>query len=156
MKRILHFLSRTDLPALSYVWRAAVIAFVPSIILSTVVSLFLPGKAPTFPGPAVLVVLSVLIFSPWIETLLMWPILWILKRFIRHQLFIALGSAAVWAIFHSLAVPTWGLVIAWPFFIFSVCFLEWEKKSKRTAIVVTALVHTCQNTIPAIAILICS
>ena len=156
MKRILHFLSRTDLPARTYVWRAAVIAFIPSIMISIVVTLALPHKSPTFDGPVAFVVFSMLILSPWIETLLMWPILWVLKRFTRNQLSIALGSMAVWAILHSLASPAWGLIIAWPFFIFSVCFLEWEKKSKIKAIVVTALVHTCQNAIPVIAVVLSS
>jgi hypothetical protein len=46
------------------------------------------------------------------------------------------------------------LSVAWPFFVFSICFLEWEKISKRRAIVVTALLHTCQNLLPAIALLV--
>jgi len=151
MKRITQFLARTDLPALSYVWKAALIAFIPSLLIGKVVDLALPDYTPSFNEPVVSELFGALLFSPWTETLFMWPILWILKKFIRNQLTVAISSAVVWAILHSLGAPAWGLGVAWPFFIFSLCFLAWEKKSIGKAIVVTALLHTCQNLLAEIA-----
>jgi hypothetical protein len=143
---------RADQPILNYVWKAVIVALIPSLIIGTLVSLVVPDKGPQFKGPLFLVVFSVLVISPWLETLLMWPILWILKRFLRTQTRVAIGSALVWGLFHSLLAPAWGLTVAWPFFVFSYCFLEWEKKSKIHAILATALVHTGQNLLPAIVI----
>ena len=94
-----------------------------------------------------------LILDPWMETFLMWPVLWMLNRLMTAPTKIAIASAVLWGILHSLSAPAWGMIIVWPFFVFSVGFLEWEKKSKGVAIVVTALVHTCQNIIPAVAVL---
>ncbi len=138
----------------TYVWKAALIALVPSLIVGTLVALAMPDKGPSFDGPVVMVVLGLLVLSPWVETLLMWPILWILKRLFRKLHAVALASAVIWGLLHSLMAPAWGLVILWVFFVFSVCFLEWEKKSKGKAIVATASVHMCQNLIPALAILL--
>jgi hypothetical protein len=63
---------------------------------------------------------------------------------------VAFLSAFTWACLHSLAAPTWGFSVFWPFFVFSVAFLEWEKKSKLKAICIVTLIHLCQNLIPAL------
>ena len=155
MKRVLQFLSRTDMPAGTYVWKAALISLIPSLIISIVVNLILPGKGPSFQQmPAIVMILGVVVFSPWVETLLMWPILWVVKRFIRTTWGVALVSAVIWGLLHSLAAPAWGFGVLWPFFVFAVCFLEWEKKSTGRAIVVTASVHMGQNLLPALAVLL--
>ena len=80
----------------------------------------------------------------------MWPILGIIREVTRNDLRIALASALIWGYIHSLFAIGWGLTVCWGFFVFSVCFLEWEKKSKGKAIIATALVHTCQNMVPAV------
>ncbi|MCU0918245.1 MAG: hypothetical protein MUC88_27325, partial [Planctomycetes bacterium] len=103
MKRVTQFLARTDLPVRSYIWKAALIALIPSLLISAVVTLALPDDIPSLSGPVVIVVFGVLLLSPWMETLFMWPILWILKKFIRNQLMVAISSAVVWAILHSMA-----------------------------------------------------
>jgi hypothetical protein len=114
----------------------------------------MPENDLTFEGSIFSIVFSVIIFSPWVETLLMFPILWILKRFIRNNLAVAFTSAAIWAVLHSTIAIAWGFVIWWAFFVFSICFLEWEKKSKKQAIVATASIHMCQNFFPLVAILL--
>jgi hypothetical protein len=105
-------------------------------------------------GPVLLVLFGVLFFSPWLETVLMWPALWVLKRLIRNSLGVAFASAILWGGLHSLVSPTWGLIVLWPFFVLSLCFLEWQKRSTGRAILVTGLVHTCNNSLPAVAILL--
>jgi ABC-type nickel/cobalt efflux system permease component RcnA len=100
-----------------------------------------------------LVTLAALLLGPWIETLLMWPILAILKKVVQNTILVAVASAVVWGIFHGLTDPGWGLIVLWPFFVFSLCFLAWEQKSRKKAIVVTSLVHMCHNSVPVVSIL---
>jgi len=159
-------LSNTDQPMLGYVWRAWLIAIIPAILISVVVNLVfgsldwgrLASKGSVSTGPpamwvvATAWVVGMVLLNPWLETLLMWPILRVLKLFIPEQLWVAVVSAWLWGGFHSLLVPGWGITTAWGFFIFSVCFLEWEKKSTGRAIIVTASVHMCQNAVPAILV----
>jgi len=82
----------------------------------------------------------------------MWPILRILKWVIPSKLGIAVVSAIIWGNIHSQFAHILGLTAAWGFFIFSVCFLEWEKKSTGRAIIVTACVHMCLNAVPAMLV----
>jgi hypothetical protein len=155
VKRILQPLRNTDRGIASYVWRATLISLVPSIVIAAVVTIAVPDSEP--PGkesPILLVLFGVLFVSPWLETLLMWPVLWILKRLIRNSLGVALVSATLWGCLHSLISPTWGLIVLWPFFVLSLCFLEWQKRSTGRALVVTGLVHTCNNSLPAVAVLL--
>ena len=152
MKKILRILRNTDQRVWNYVWKATLISLLPSLAISAVVMSMLPDEGPSFEGPVVLSVIGMLVLSPWLETIILWGILWILRRFMARRTRIAIASAVLWGGLHSLMAPAWGLIVAWPFFVFSVCFLEWEKKSKGRAIVVTALVHTCQNLLPAIAL----
>jgi hypothetical protein len=155
MKWVLRILRNTDQRMWSYVWKATLISLIPSLAISAVVALVIPGKGPDFEGPPLIfTLLGILVLSPWLETLLLWGTLWVIKRLLKGPVQIAIAAAVLWGMLHSLGTPTWGLSVAWPFFVFSVCFLEWEKRSKGRAIVVTALVHTCQNIIPAIAVVV--
>jgi hypothetical protein len=152
LKNMFTALRNTDRPILSYVWRAWLIAFIPTMLIAPVVQSAMPDKVPSFDGPIVITVLGVLVLSPWAETLLMIPILWILKRTTGETLWIAVASAVVWGLLHSALAPAWGFAVTWPFFVFSLCFLEWEKKSRGNAIKVTAMVHMCHNMVPALVL----
>lgn len=153
MKIILRILSDTQQPILSYVWKATLLALIPSLVIGVGVALAFPGNVPPLSGSNASVICGALIVSPWLETFLMWPVLSLIKRVAVKSTHIAVASAILWGLLHSLAAPVWGLGVLWPFFVFSICFLEWEKKSKRRAIGVTALVHTGQNLLPVMAIL---
>ena len=156
-KFILPLLRNTDQPVLSYVWRAWLIGFIPTIVIAPIIGLIMPDKVPSIDGSPgsmfykqspITIVLSAVVLGPWIETLLMWPILGLLKRIIRKTLWVAAASAVVWGVLHSLAAPAWGLGVAWPFFVFSLCFLEWSKISIGKAITATALIHMLHNAVP--------
>jgi hypothetical protein len=56
----------------------------------------------------------------------------------------------IWAFFHSLAKPVWGLQIFWTFYIFSICYLAWQKRSAWHALGVTTLLHGLHNCVPAL------
>lgn len=157
MKMILRTLRATDLSIPSYLWRAWLIAFVPTAIISVfiVLVLGLPTNKPPPPGTSsAFWVFLVIVFSPWVETLLMWPILILLKRIIPKPSLVALGSALVWGFVHGMFAVGWGLAVIWLFFVFSTCFLEWEKKSRAKAILVTGLLHMLHNLTPVVFFLL--
>lgn len=151
IKGILQALRNTEQPAYNYIWKAWLISFVPSMVISFIVQLTMPAQMPPLDAkaPVALTVLGILVISPWSETLLMWPVLWILERTVGKMLWVAAISAVLWALVHSLLAPAWGFGVAWPFFVFSMSFLEWKKKSLGRAIGVTASIHMCQNLVPS-------
>jgi membrane protease YdiL (CAAX protease family) len=133
-----------------YVAVAWACAFFPSLLLSAVASQLLPGSTPKFPkvDPGVLLFLLV-VFAPVVETLIMGVVLLILER-IAGFLPALLISSVGWGIAHSLQAPAWGLVIWWPFLIFSLTFLTWRRRSLVLAFVLPMLVHALQNLGPAL------
>jgi hypothetical protein len=50
--------------------------------------------------------------------------------------------------------PAWGLVIWWPFLIFSVLFVAWRQRSWAAGLGVAATTHALQNLGPALALLL--
>lgn len=157
IQRILRILRNTDQPTLSYVWRVWLIAFIPSFVIGTITALAiamlgyddrLPDMSPMF-----FLIVGVII-APWVETVFLGWILAILKRIIRNTLWVCLVSAVIWGVLHGLQSVGQGLTVTWVFFIMSLCFLEWEKKSRKMAIRVTALIHMCQNGVAFIVMLI--
>jgi hypothetical protein len=58
-------------------------------------------------------------------------------------------SAVGWGVAHSMAAPIWGLVIWWPFLIFSTLFVTWRERSLWLAFGIPMCVHALQNLIPA-------
>jgi hypothetical protein len=154
VEKVLAVLRNTDQPVGDYIWKAWLIALLPSIAISAIVALVVPGHGPSFNGPLWFVVVGGLILSPWVETLLMWRIFRMLKYLTKRTLWLACGSAFVWALLHSTSALTWGLTVFWGFVVLSVCFLEWEKQSTWMAIKVTAAIHTCINMIPVVFVMI--
>ena len=61
-----------------------------------------------------------------------------------------LVSAVGWGIAHSLAAPAWGLVIWWPFLIFSTLYVTWRQHSLIAGLAMPAAVHGLQNILPAL------
>jgi hypothetical protein len=100
---------------------------------------------PQFRGTATTLFFSIVVFSPVVETLLMMPVLWALSHAAQKPMLLAILSAAVWAALHSLLAPAWGLVIAWPFYVFSRAYLAWRPYGWWKAVGVTACIHAFQN-----------
>jgi len=74
------------------------------------------------------------------------PPLWALNR-IAGAGPAAIGSALLWGVSHSLAVPVWGLVVWWPFLILSVALLTWRRRGLGTAVLLVAGIHAMQNAV---------
>jgi hypothetical protein len=146
MNKILGILYNTEQGYIPYVLKSALICLLPSLAISSIIDLVVPqSQGPEFSGSLLLNAIILVLLTPVIETLLMWPILRFLGRFISSSLYVALASASAWAVVHSLSAPVWGFIAFWPFFVLSIVFLEWEKKALSKAIGVTASIHMCQN-----------
>lgn len=143
-----------------YILLMTLLSLIPSLLLSAAVSMsglfdqVGPDMERIDPhAPALLVFFSFAVVSPVIETLLMSLLFLLLSLFIKRRLTLAITSTIIWALLHSLLSPAWGLIVWWPFFIFSCAYLTWRKKSWAKAIWVTACIHALQNIIPSLAII---
>lgn len=152
------FLTDEPLPMKKYIFIMALVGLVPSVLMSILVTasgLFGqvgPEIDPNMPVPAI--VFSFLILSPIFETLLMSLLFLILSLFIKSKPKLAIASAILWALLHSLASPPWGLIIIWPFYVFSCAYLTWRSQSWFKAFWVTACIHFLQNLLPSIAVIL--
>ena len=125
----------------------------PALGLAALSAWLFPGAAtPVFEGDPQLVFFLVEVFAPIVESLIMAAVLELLLLFLPAPWAIAL-SAIGWGIAHSLQAPTWGLVIWWPFLIFSTLYVTWRQRSKLGAIGIAAAVHALNNLIPALLLL---
>jgi len=154
MKRLLHQLYETDQARWKYFCNALLISLIPTVILAVIVLLVMPGKSQPIKMPVIFLYFCLILIGPWIETVMMWPILSLLNRIMSKTITVAFASAVVWALIHSLSSPARGLVLWWPFLVFSICFIEWEKKSLNKAIVITAYIHMYHNLIAFVFIML--
>jgi hypothetical protein len=140
---------RQPLRAIAIGWLTA---FPASILLAVLGAWLMPNAPlPEFHLNGALVVFALVIFSPAAETLIMGAVLLLLLRFFPAAVAIAI-SAAGWGIAHSLEAPMWGLVIWWPFLVFSTLFVTWRDRSLWLAFLLPMCVHALQNLIPALMI----
>ncbi|MBL7152441.1 MAG: hypothetical protein ISS79_01900 [Phycisphaerae bacterium] len=150
------FLFNIRVPMWRYVLCVWLIAFVPSVAISGIlVATGVIGEETDLElggfGPVIDFVLIVAV-SPIIETLLLSVILRLLSLVTKARYSLAVMSCVVWAGMHSLASPAWGIVVAWPFFVFSCAYLAWRRKSWWHAVAAACLIHMLQNLLPGFAI----
>jgi len=138
-----------------YIFRMWLTSLLPALAISLVVALALEGHGEQlrFDGSAIFVLLALVVFSPVVETLLMGPVLWLIGLITKQWIPLAGGSAIAWALLHWALHPTWGLVVAWPFFVFSSVYLAWRPRGWMRAVLVTATVHALHNALPALSVL---
>ena len=132
---------------------AVVLTIAGSFLLGMAVTWLAPeGAGPELGGaPPVVLLVGLALVSPFIETLLMGGILGLLGRWMAAWQ-AAVASAALWGVFHSLLAKWWGVVIWWPFLIFSVVWLTWRPRGFWAATLIVTAVHALQNLGPAILI----
>jgi membrane protease YdiL (CAAX protease family) len=135
---------------LTYILLAWMLAIVPSLLLSALVNHLVPGQGPQIPAmPATTTLFLLVVFAPVVETLIMGAVLLLLERLFGFLPALLLSSVG-WGLAHSFQAPAWGLVIWWPFLIFSLCFLVWRRRSLALAFAIPAAVHALQNMVPAL------
>jgi hypothetical protein len=131
---------------------AWLLTFPVSIALAGILHLIAPNaQGPEFPVTGPWAVFLLVVFSPLVETLLMAGALALLLRFMPPR-WAVLASATGWGAAHSLAAPVWGLIIWWPFLIFSTLYITWRQRSLGLALAVPMITHALQNLPPAILI----
>ncbi|WP_205481646.1 hypothetical protein [Sphingomonas arenae] len=146
-------LFRADQPA-TYLTIAWLMTFLPSIALSALVNATLSDVAqPEFPNGSWRIFFLVVVFAPVTETLIMGSVLLVLRTFLPPGGAV-LVSAAGWGIAHSLQAAAWGLIIWWPFLIFSTAFLVWRERSLLTAFTLVSLLHALHNLLPALGLVL--
>ena len=118
-------------------------------VLSKALAPNLPTPAFPIRGPTALFLLVV--FAPVLETLIMAGFLTLFLRFLPTAAAILL-SAAGWGVAHSLEALGWGLVIWWPFLIFSTLFVVWRQRGFWAGVGVAAATHALQNLGPGLKV----
>jgi hypothetical protein len=154
---MLSSLTTTDVSPLKYIFRAWIIALVPTILIGLVVGLVCEPKENMMgrdTQPVHVAFLGMVVFSPVLETLLMRVVFWFLRKITQVPLKLVVWSAILWALLHSLAWLPWGIIVFWGFVVFSTCYLSWEKVSRWRAFWITSATHAMLNLIPAMLIVI--
>jgi membrane protease YdiL (CAAX protease family) len=140
-----NFLFETGRPRYDYVLRLWLLALIPSFAISGLVSLLMPSaEGPDLVTEGSLPLLLIIVVAPLLETLIMGGILLALRRFVGFGPAVVV-SALLWAIAHSLSAPVWGLVVWWPFLVFSAAFLVLRQSGLLTAIALVTMAHALQN-----------
>ena len=138
-------------------WLAILIGFVLTITGSLALSYLSQSAAPGLPTPEFPVkgwvaLFALVVFAPFVETLIMAAAIEILLLILPPR-FAVIASATGWGIAHSLAAAAWGLVIWWPFLIFSTLYVTWRGKGRAIAIAIVFAVHALNNLGPALLLL---
>jgi hypothetical protein len=126
---------------------------IPALLLSVVVALILPQAAgPEFGaiGPEMFVKLVAV--APAIETLIMAAVLEVLLLAMPARFAVAASSIG-WGIAHSLMAVAWGLVIWWPFLVFSTLYVIWRGQGRVQAIAIVFAVHALNNLGPSLLLI---
>jgi membrane protease YdiL (CAAX protease family) len=133
---------RNPVQALAITWLTT---FIPSILLAGIIGQIVPNvPQPQFNVTGPMAVFMLAVFAPVVETLIMGTVLLVLLRLFSPTAAILL-SALGWGIAHSLAAPTWGLVIWWPFLVLSTLFVAWRRHSLGAAFAMPMIAHGLHN-----------
>ena len=128
-------------------------ASIPALLLAVLVASLFPRVAgPEFPAVGPETLLLLVVFAPFVETLIMAAALEILLLALPPR-WVVIVSAVGWGLAHSWAAPAWGLVIWWPFLIFSTLYVTWRGQGRALAISIVFAVHALNNLGPALLLL---
>jgi hypothetical protein len=143
---------RRPLLVLLVAWLASIAG---SLLIASIIKLVAAeAEAPNFDwliGKGFFAIFILSLATPLLETLILAATTGLLLRFVS-PLYAILLSSFGWALAHSYQTPVWGLVICWPFIIFTTLFIVWKQRSLAWGIVMPWLAHALQNLFPAIAI----
>ena len=126
---------------------------IPALLLSVLVSSLLPQAAgPQFGTVDAKLFLKLVVVAPLIETLIMAAVLELLLLVMSSRAAVITSSVG-WGIAHSYIARAWGLVIWWPFLIFSTLYVTWRGQGRVLAIGIVFAVHALNNLGPALLLL---
>ena len=126
-----------------------------SLLVATIIRLAVPEASGLdfgwLMGRGWFAVFVLAVFAPLIETLILVATTGLLLMWIKPHHAVLLSSFG-WALAHSYQAPVSGLVIWWPFIIFTTLFVVWKERSLVAGLAMPFIVHAFQNLLPAIAI----
>jgi membrane protease YdiL (CAAX protease family) len=137
-------------------WLAILTGWALSIVGSIVLAALSRAIAPTLPAPEFpmkgpMAFFMLVVFAPFVETLIMAGLLSLLLRFLPPATSVLL-SALAWGVAHSSMALGWGLVIWWPFLIFSTLYVVWRQRGFWVAVGIAATTHALQNLAPGLVV----
>ena len=123
-----------------------------SLLLAAIFATLMPQlKGPDFPVKGWIALFALVVFAPLLETLMMAGMIWLFERLLPTTGAIV-ASALAWGALHSAQAPGWGLVIWWPFVIFSTLYVVWRQRGFWVGVGVAAATHALQNLGPGIVV----
>jgi hypothetical protein len=127
-------------------------SIVGSLLLAALFGVLLPQlKGPDFPMKGWGALFALVVFAPFLETLIMAGLIWLFERLLPTTGAI-IASALAWGAFHSSQALGWGLVIWWPFLIFSTLYVVWRQRGFWVGVGVVAATHALQNLGPGLMV----
>lgn len=149
--QFLDFMTRTNGSPIVYLLKALGLTFAGTVVIILVTMSFIPAPEDVSAAePEQVSTFAMIIIWPLFATLLIWGAISGFKRISPTYWHAAAGSALVLAaIFGLLSDITVAVILAWPFFIYSLTFLAWQLKSTQYGFVMTAVLQGMVSIIPA-------
>jgi membrane protease YdiL (CAAX protease family) len=137
-------------------WAAILTGWILSMVGSIALAALSRAVAPALPAPEFamkgpMAFFMLVVFAPFVETLIMAGLLSLLLRLFTPGVSILL-SALAWGVAHSSMALGWGLVIWWPFLIFSTLYVVWRQRGFWLAVGIVAATHALQNLAPGLVV----
>ena len=122
-----------------------IVAWLPAQLLSHAIIAIHPGPrgVDLFSSPW-RAVTAVILLAPILETLVMRFTFLLLRKITEKKHALLLASAAVWGLMHCKS-ENWGIPAVWAFYVFSIIYLQAEKRSSDYALLLTTTVHVFFN-----------
>lgn len=136
----------------AYLGRALILDLPVTFAVASLIYLVTGDTGPEFKGGPLTLLFVICVLAPLIETAIMIPIFGALRWFTRDEALLAALSTLIWALLHSAGHLLHGLGVFWGFFLFSICYLQWSKRSRRQAYCMTAALHALHNIGPGLVI----
>jgi len=127
------------------IFQLACAAFLPVCVAGSLLCALHIAKPDRFTQPWYFLWGDTVIAAPLFETAFMFPVLAILKRTGLKRTYLAIVSSALWATAHGLRNPVQGILVIWPFYLFSENILRWDPISRNRAYCYTVLLHALFN-----------
>jgi hypothetical protein len=144
-------LANTQQPIKLYIIKVTLLAVSIGLPIAYLLGFFFPdAEVPDFEVDVHLFVTGVL-FGPVIETVLMIPIIALLRKITQNIYYVSIFSAFFWGVIHSLQAPLWGVGVFTLFFLLTIAYQNWDVRSRGHALLVVTSIHALNNAV-AIAI----
>ncbi|WP_448569755.1 CPBP family glutamic-type intramembrane protease [Thalassotalea ganghwensis] len=138
-------LENTNQPLKLYVFKVYILAICIGLPIGFLLDFFFPNAdTPDF-EIGIDLFIGAVFFGPVLETILMIPIIYLIRKMTSNILYISIISAFIWGVIHSLQAPLWGIGVFTLFFLMSMSYQYWDKYSRGHALLVVMSIHALNN-----------